>query len=196
LLVLLWRWHGLLHRYAFSGLVLPQTHEDTVANRAISGDLGIVNLDNDLRLTPLCPATNITRDLKKGRLCLLSRLHKLGELLLHRDVETGSHPSAVKKAVIRPDTKNERGKTSVLGGRRPAADHELLPPHAFYFQPITIAGRSIGRIRSLRDNTFQPQAAGLLGHPIPPALLMVTVANAVAAANEEVAQALFAFEER
>src|SRR5699024_7783879 len=100
------------------------------------------------------------------------------------------------QALVGPETQDKRGKAAVPGGRRPAADDELLTLNALHLEPGAIAGRAVGRISALGDDPFKAQAAGLPGNAIPSALFVVAVADGVAWFFEQHAQLRLSLKQR
>jgi len=159
-----------------SRFVLTQAFEGCLANHAVAGPAGELDLRDELRKRPIDVDLLARRaDPYKRRLCRRDRLQARQELADLRLTISSTDPADIDEMVSAIDANKKRPKTAI--GRGPAANDHLVPRTAFGLGPGPGAAGPIRCIESLRDDAFERQFAGRTQDRVPVRLEMLDEAE-------------------
>ncbi len=157
-------------------LVLAQALEGSLADRAVAGEAGVLDLRHQFGPNPVYPGGLFRGALPLERAFLgLQRFQSRHDLGHHLAPEARADPADMDQLAVTVHPGDQRAE--VLSGRRPPADDHLVALPALRLAPAFAAARLVGRIKPLGDDAFQVHATGRQQHGVASCDEMIDVAD-------------------
>ena len=152
--------HRLFLHHPRGRLVVAQSLEDTMADMALAGELGEIDLRHQRGVQVMRAATYVGRHGFERAVLARQGCEALREIVEGLAVEAGAHAAAIDElsSLMHADEDGREWAAGLVRGGI-AADDEFLPAAAFRFQPRFGPASGIRRVGALRDDTLQALAA-------------------------------------